>query len=116
MILDAVSLRLGHGDHVGLIGANGSGKTTLLRVIAGHQEIDDGSVTRARGVRVGWLPQDLVIEGGRSLIDFILSSVPGRQQLDAELASAEAELEKAQVEGAADEDLLDGAERIAELH
>jgi ATPase subunit of ABC transporter with duplicated ATPase domains len=30
MIFDAASLRLGHGDRIGLIGPNGSGKTTLL--------------------------------------------------------------------------------------
>ena len=62
----AASLRLGHGDRIGLIGPNGSGKTTLLKVIAGEQEIDDGKVTRANGVRIGWLPQDLSIAGGRS--------------------------------------------------
>src|SRR5512138_881938 len=88
MIFDAVSLRLGHGDRLGLIGPNGSGKTTLLKVIAGAQEIDDGSVTRANGVRIGWLPQDLSIAGGRSLIDMILSSVPGRAELDSQLARA----------------------------
>src|SRR5215510_13358297 len=91
MIFDAASLRLGHGDRVGLIGPNGSGKTTLLKVVAGQQEIDDGQVTRARGVRVGWLPQDITITGGRSLIDFILSSVPGRAELDRELAATEQE-------------------------
>src|ERR1043165_9918624 len=93
MIFDNVSLRLGQGDRLGLIGPNGSGKTTLLKVIAGEQEIDDGGVTRANGVRVGWLPQDIAIEGGRSLIDMILSSVPGRAELDGRLAAAEAELE-----------------------
>ena len=51
MIFDDVSLRLGHNDRLGLIGPNGSGKTTLLKVIAGEQEIDDGTVTRANGVR-----------------------------------------------------------------
>src|SRR5205823_14581043 len=81
MIFDAVSLRLGHGDRVGLIGPNGSGKTTLLKVIAGEQEVDDGNITRANGVRVGWLPQEIAIAGGRSLIDMILSSVPGRAEL-----------------------------------
>ena len=78
MIFGGASLRLGHGDRIGLIGPNGSGKTTLLKVIAGAQEVDDGKVTRANGVRIGYLPQDLSIEGGRSLIDMILSSVPGR--------------------------------------
>src|SRR5258706_1733629 len=116
MIFDAASLRLGHGDRIGLIGPNGSGKTTLLRVIAGEQEVDDVNVTRANGVRIGWLPQDLAIAGGRSLIDMILSSVPGRAQLDSRLAAAEAELERASKDGADAETLLDLAADVSELH
>jgi ATP-binding cassette subfamily F protein 3 len=117
MIFDGVSLRLGHGDRVGLIGPNGSGKTTLLKVIAGDQEIDDGKVTRANGVRVGWLPQDLSITGGRSLIDMILSSVPGRKELDRRLAETEAALEAASTNGSADDErLLELASEVGELH
>jgi len=116
MIFDAASLRLGHGDRIGLIGPNGSGKTTLLKVIAGEQEIDDGQVTRANGVRIGWLPQDLAIAGGRTMIDMILSSVPGRAELDRRLAAAEADLEELSRSGAAEAALLDAAADIAELH
>jgi ATP-binding cassette subfamily F protein 3 len=116
LIFDAASLRLGHGDRIGLIGPNGSGKTTLLKVIAGEQEIDDGKVTRANGVRIGWLPQEISIAGGRSLIDMILSSVPGRAELDGRLAAAEAELEEASRSGADEATLLDAAADIAELH
>src|SRR3954469_6726778 len=118
MIFDSVSLRLGHGDKVGLIGPNGSGKTTLLKVIAGEQEIDDGKVTRANGVRVGWLPQDITIEGGRSLIDMILSSVPARTALDKPLADPEAALEAPPAADAtADEQVvMELAAEIGELH
>src|SRR5947207_10771250 len=112
MIFDAASLRLGHGDRIGLIGPNGSGKTTLLKVVAGEQEIDDGKVARANGVRIGWLPQDLAIAGGRSLIEMILSSVPGRTELDARLAAAEAALESS----ADEQEQLELAADIADLH
>jgi branched-chain amino acid transport system ATP-binding protein len=44
MIFDAVSLRLGHGDRVGLIGPNGSGKTTLFNVITGILPASAGKV------------------------------------------------------------------------
>jgi ATP-binding cassette subfamily F protein 3 len=116
MIFDAASLRLGHGDRVGLIGPNGSGKTTLLKIIAGEQEFDDGKVTRANGARVAWLPQDLAIAGGRTLIDLILSSVPGRKDLDGRLAAAEAAIEDATKAGAPEAELLDLAADVAELH
>src|ERR1700733_1210567 len=116
VIFDAASLRLGHGDRLGLIGPNGSGKTTLLKVIAGEQEIDDGKATRANGVRIGYLPQDLSIAGGRSLIDMILSSVPGRKELDARLEAAQTELEVASGADADDATLLDLAADVGELH
>src|SRR5262245_54764687 len=116
MIFDAASLRLGHDDRIGLIGPNGSGKTTLLKVVAAEQEIDDGQVTRANGVRIGWLPQDISIAGGRALIDMILSSVPGRSELDGRLAAAEAELEALSKAGGDEPALLDVAADIAELH
>ena len=114
LIFDAVGLRLGHGDRVGLIGPNGSGKTTLLKVIAGVQEVDDGTITRANGVRVGWLPQDLAIAGGRSLINMILSSVPGRKELDEQLAAAERALESAT--DATEDEMIELAGEVGDLH
>nr|HEX4314306.1 ABC-F family ATP-binding cassette domain-containing protein [Kofleriaceae bacterium] len=116
MIFDAISLRLGHGDRIGLIGPNGSGKTTLLKVIAGEQELDDGTATRANGVRVGWLPQEIAVIGGRSLIDMILSSVPGRTELDARLAATEGALEAATHDHQPEDSLLELAGEIGELH
>jgi ABC-2 type transport system ATP-binding protein/lipopolysaccharide transport system ATP-binding protein len=43
--LDQVSVKLEHGDRIGLVGHNGAGKTTLLRVLAGIFEPSEGSVT-----------------------------------------------------------------------
>ena len=48
-VLDAVSLGVGGGDRIGVVGRNGGGKTTLLRVLAGPREVDSGRVAR-----VGW--------------------------------------------------------------
>ncbi len=113
-IIDSLGLRIGEQDRIGLIGPNGSGKSTLLRILSGEQQIDSGSVGRARRARVGYLPQDISVEGGRSLIEFVLSSVPGRTDIDEELRAAEADLE-AQADGDPDE-LMALATRVAELH
>lgn len=42
--LDGVSVKLEHGDRVGLIGGNGAGKTTLLRAMAGVYEPTGGRI------------------------------------------------------------------------
>ncbi len=47
-------------SRVGLVGDNGVGKTTLLRILAGQAEADSGSVEIAKGIKTGYLPQDLV--------------------------------------------------------
>jgi ATP-binding cassette subfamily F protein uup len=50
-LLDGVSLGVGDGDRIGVVGLNGGGKTTLLEVLAGLEPADDGRVSRARSLR-----------------------------------------------------------------
>ncbi len=59
-ILDAISLTLNDGEHVGLIGPNGAGKTTLLRLLVGELVPDAGHVSRTPAdLAIGHLPQTL---------------------------------------------------------
>src|SRR5947209_377895 len=51
LVLDGVSLSVGRGEIVGLLGPNGSGKTTLLRILSGILRPDRGQV-RLGGVPV----------------------------------------------------------------
>ncbi|MBT3277894.1 MAG: ABC-F family ATP-binding cassette domain-containing protein [Phycisphaerales bacterium] len=57
-VLLNISFRLGETERVGLVGPNGEGKSTLLRIIAGDLSITDGAIHRAKGLRIGYLPQD----------------------------------------------------------
>jgi ABC transport system ATP-binding/permease protein len=56
-LLDGVSLGVGTGERIGVVGRNGDGKTTLLEVLAGLEEPDGGRVSRNRGLRLGYLTQ-----------------------------------------------------------
>ena len=47
-----VSVRVGEGAKVALIGPNGTGKTTLTRIIAEDLDAHDGAVTRSGGLGV----------------------------------------------------------------
>jgi ATP-binding cassette, subfamily F, member 3 len=115
-IVDDLDLRVAEGDRIGLIGPNGSGKSTLLKLLAREQAPDGGKIILRKGARLGYLPQDLSVEGGKSLIEFVLASVPGRIELDAQLAETEAEFERIHGEGGSEEALIDVGERLAELH
>ncbi|WP_328991362.1 ABC-F family ATP-binding cassette domain-containing protein [Kribbella sp. NBC_01245] len=57
ILLDAVSLGVGRGDRIGVVGRNGDGKSTLLRVLARQEEADSGRVTHNRDLRLGFLGQ-----------------------------------------------------------
>ena len=54
-----LNLMIADGDRVGLIAGNGNGKTTLLRIIAGLAEATTGEVVRSRGLRLGYVEQDV---------------------------------------------------------
>jgi len=56
-LLTDVSLGVGAGERIGVVGRNGDGKTTLLDVMTGLAEPDSGRVSRQRGLLVGHLRQ-----------------------------------------------------------
>lgn len=114
-IVDGLDLRIGRSDRVGLVGPNGSGKSTLLKLMAGEASPDAGTVRWQRNLRIGYLPQELPTEGGRTLLATVLSSLPGRDAVDEERVRSEAELEAAQARGD-EEAMMEAATWIAEVH
>jgi ATPase subunit of ABC transporter with duplicated ATPase domains len=66
-LLEGVTLAVAAGEKVGLVGRNGSGKTSLLKILAGEIAPDAGEITRRRGVRVGYLPQDFELDGTKTV-------------------------------------------------
>jgi ATP-binding cassette subfamily F protein 3 len=97
-----VSLRIGRGDKVALIGPNGHGKSTLLQLLAGLDTPTAGRVHRARGLRIGWLPQHPDLPGERTLYDEMLTVFADLQTQQAELR----ELERAMADPARREGVL----------
>ena len=71
-LLDGVSLGVGTGERVGVVGRNGDGKTTLLRLIGDLEEPDRGRVSRSRGLHLGYLTQGDDLDPEATVRDAVL--------------------------------------------
>lgn len=60
--LQNVSLTVQRGEIITLIGPNGAGKTTLVRVVLGLLSPQQGQVYLSPGIRIGYMPQRLVLD------------------------------------------------------
>ena len=57
-IFSGVSFSVVKGARMAIVGPNGIGKTSLMRILVGVDEASSGTVSRTRGVRIGYLSQE----------------------------------------------------------
>jgi ATP-binding cassette subfamily F protein 3 len=94
-VLKGVSLHIGPGQRLGLVGHNGAGKSTLLSIIKGEIEPDQGQVFRARGLRMGYLPQDLLQLSGQTVLELAMDTGHNLEEVEQELTWVHEELAQA---------------------
>ena len=70
VLLDSISLGVGEGERIGIVGSNGAGKSTLLALLGGTAEPDTGRIARTSGLRIGYLPQSDDLSGIAGQIAF----------------------------------------------
>lgn len=92
LVLDNVSFAVAHGEKIGLVGRNGTGKTTLLRIIAGLEDYDRGTVSKASNVEIGYLTQDVEFTPGNTLLAETLTAFSKAFKIRDEMAALEAEM------------------------
>ena len=80
-IIKDFTLRITRGDRIGVVGANGSGKTTLLKLLLGTEKPQRGTVSRAAGVSVSYVPQLETVNWNFPVTvqDCVLMSRPARR-------------------------------------
>ena len=79
-LLENISLSINEGDKIGLIGVNGTGKSTLLKILAGKEEAEGGTITRTKGVRVGYLPQNPSFNRDLTVLEQVLQDVASNER------------------------------------
>lgn len=82
-ILQNVTIDIKPGEIVTVVGPNGSGKSTLLRALIGAMSPANGTVTRAPGLRIGYVPQKLSIDHSLPMTVRRFLSLPHRISKDA---------------------------------
>ncbi len=87
-----LSLSVPPQGRIAIVGSNGIGKTTLIRILIGLEEPSQGTVQRARNLRIGYLPQEAVLESQRTLWEECLEAVSDLRQLEVELQRLEKEM------------------------
>lgn len=73
-LFDNVTFNIGDHDRVGLVGKNGAGKSTLLKILCGWQQPETGTMIIASGQEVGYLPQEMVPDTVRTVVDEALTA------------------------------------------
>jgi ATP-binding cassette subfamily F protein 3 len=86
------SLQIGARDRIGLVGPNGSGKTTLFKMILGEEPVDDGETRIAKGIHIGYLPQEVLLFTGNTVLDEVLSGLSKITSLQDKMNVLEEEL------------------------
>ncbi len=94
VILSDVSLSIGDGERVGLVGPNGCGKTTLMRILAGREGIDAGERTLRRNLRLGYFEQEPSLDLSCSVRDTVRAGWAVRESVLAELQRVHTALEQ----------------------
>ena len=81
IILRDISLSFFPGAKIGVLGLNGSGKSTLLKIMSGLDKDIEGEARAQAGIKVGYLPQEPVLEDSKTVREVVVEGVGDVQGL-----------------------------------
>lgn len=91
-IFSGISLEIPPRARIALVGPNGAGKTTLIQLLLGHDIPTEGTIHRAKGLRMGFLPQRPELAGTHSVWQEQERAFEHLHQMEAELEALSARL------------------------
>ncbi|HNO70995.1 MAG TPA: ATP-binding cassette domain-containing protein [Bacteroidia bacterium] len=85
-LFEEISFLVNKQDRIGLAGRNGAGKSTMLKIIAGEQSPDSGEVTKPNNFTIGYLPQDMTHQPGKTVFEETASAFAEVKELEKKIA------------------------------
>ena len=70
-----INYKINSGDKISLVGANGTGKSSLLKIINGNLQPESGKILKQKGISIGYLPQEMIVHQGKTLLEEAKSSL-----------------------------------------
>lgn len=92
-LFDNVSFLINPKDRIGLAGKNGAGKSTMLKLLAGIQNPTKGEVSIPRECKIGYLPQDMTHQHGRTVFEETETAFAEIKEMQARLDDINHQLE-----------------------
>ena len=93
VLFEDISFVVNPKERVGLVGKNGAGKSTLMKIMAGWDKATSGSIDTAKATTVAYLPQDLLVDLDKTVIDETRTAFKELIELQDRLEKISAELE-----------------------
>jgi ATP-binding cassette subfamily F protein 3 len=91
-LFDNVSFLINPKDRIGLAGKNGAGKSTMLKLLSGLQQPTKGDISKPNGYQIGYLPQDMIHQHGRTVYEEAATAFEEIQRLESRLDTINHEL------------------------
>ena len=101
-VLRDASLVLQEGQRMGLVGVNGCGKSTLMKIIAGIESSDGGTITMQKGLKLGYLAQQGLVDENKTVLEELESVFEPVVKMEEQLRA----LENQMAECGSDETML----------
>lgn len=113
VLLDNINFHISENDKIGLVGKNGAGKSTIMKLICELQSPSSGHIDKPRHLSVGYLPQIMEHNRGRSVLEEAMSAFDHEKEVEQEIERINRDL--AEREDYSSPEYMELAERLSNL-